>query len=210
MNIIQIKNGGENMINFKEGTKLGLYLALIITAIIATPVHATSLTLNTGTPIIAIDGDQDSDSFVEIVSIAFVPYDYGYFLNGSSIFTSIDALDLASFNGGDVIDFALYDGTTYYSLSGDTADDSYSVVMTFGNQVTVGSSQQPADWSPKPYYYNANITWTLPEAIINTNELALNFDGNDGVAPVPEPSILLLLGSGLIGFGFFGRNRRKD
>ena len=163
-----------------------------------------------GTPIIAIDGNIDGDVTVNILSTGGTgTYTYGYFLNGSSIFSLIGLVSVATFQGGDIIDFALYDGSRYYTLSGDNADSSYSVLMAFANEVTVGSPQQPAWWSD-PYYYNANITWFLP-TVVNTNELALNFvnNGNDGVAPVPEPSTLMLLGSGLLGFGFFARKRMK-
>lgn len=165
-----------------------------------------------GTPIIAIDGDTDGNVNVYIASLAITPtYTYGYFLNGNysaSAFNTLGFLDVNIFQGGDIIDFALYDGTRYYTLSGDNADSSYSVLMTFGNEVTIGSVQQPADWT-LPYYYNANITWILP-TVVNTNELAINFiNGNDGVAPVPEPSTLMLLGSGLLGLGYFGRKRIK-
>ena len=160
-----------------------------------------------GTPIIAIDGDNDSNVTVDVFSVALTsPYVYGYFVNAGPTFYALGALSTVTFDGGDLIDFALYDYTRYYTLSGDSADASYSVTMTFGNQVTAGSPANPAGWS-SPYYYNANITWTL-SSVINTNELALNFrNGNDGLAPVsvPEPLSLILLGSGLVGVGLAGR-----
>lgn len=163
-----------------------------------------------GTPIIAIDGSTDGNVSVDILSVGGTSaYTYGYFLNGSTTFNQINLAAVSTFQGGDIIDFALYDGTRYYTLSGDNADSTYSVLMTFDNEVAAGSAQQPGDWT-LPYYYNVNITWLLPN-IINTNELALNFinNGNDGVAPVPEPSTLILLGSGLLGFGFFARKRMR-
>ena len=172
---------------------------------------AYALTINYGTPIIAIDGNGDANVTVDILSAGHSPnYAYGYFLNGDySSFNQIIGFRSDIFTGGDIIDFALFDGAKYYTLSGDLADPSYSVEITFANQVTVGMPQQPAGWTA-PYYYSANMTWTLP-TIVNTNELALNFqnNSNDGIAPVPEPGTLLLLGAGLVGVGFFARRRKK-
>ena len=74
---------------------------------------------NRGTSIIAIDGNSDSNVAVDIISIGGTPtHTLGYFLNGGSTFNSLGSLSTLSFSGGSIIDFALSDGTRYYTLSG--------------------------------------------------------------------------------------------
>ena len=191
-------------------TSLAL-LGIIVSAAAFVPSQASALSLTTGIPLVAIDGDSDSNVTVRIFSASLPSlFSYGYFLNGSATFTSIAPFSLNTFQGGDVIDLALYNpfNLKYYTLSGDNADDSYSVAMTLGGEVTTGAPQQPADWT-RPYYYNANMTWSIP-AVINTNELAINFiNGNDGLSTVPEPATLLLMGSGLVGYALMRRRKRS-
>lgn len=185
------------------------FFGVIAASAVFVPSHASALTLTGGSPIIAIDGDNDDNVSVDILSVGGTSsYAYGYFLNGSSVFTNVSSFSVNTFQGGDIIDFALFDGSKYYTLSNDLFDDSYSVLMTFSNPVTTGAPQQPSDWT-RDYFYNANITWSLP-TIVNTNEFAHNFrdNGNDGIAPVPEPASLLLVGSGLVGYGLLRRRKK--
>lgn len=189
-------------------TSLVFFGVMAATAVFI-PSNASALSLTSGNQIIAIDGDNDSNVTIDILSIGGTStYAYGYFLNNSTAFTTVSPFSFNTFQGGDRIDFALFDGAKYYTLSNDLLDDSYSVLMNFANEITVGVPQQPADWT-RPYYYNANITWTLP-TVVNTNEFALNFrdNGNDGIAPVPEPASLLLVGSGLVGYGLLRRRKK--
>lgn len=166
-----------------------------------------------GSQIIAIDGNHDGNLTVDILSTALVSssYSYGYFLNNSNTFQAITPnfgpFNFSSVQGGTIIDLALYDGVKYYTLSGDTADNSYSVQMKFDHPVTDGAPQLPATWTDA-YYQSVNITWSLPNTTANVSGLVLDFfDGNDGVAPVPEPATLFMLGAGLIGFAVWGRNK---
>lgn len=59
-----------------------------------------------------------------------------------------------------------------------------------------------------PDYFTPLVAGTTP---FNTNDLLLKVDGNTHFSvPVPEPSTMILVGSGLIAFGFSAIRRRKQ
>lgn len=62
----------------------------------------------------------------------------------------------------------------------------------------------------------ANVTWDASRIAIDWEGLSfstdtmvvLDIDGGPGGAPVPEPSTIILLGSGLLGLAWYGRKRK--
>lgn len=203
------------------------FAVLFVAPFFATPADALTIY---GDPVMAIDGDGDSNVSVyletSVSSGDTSTYTFGYFLNYGSSFTVLGPdPTLSTFQGGDEIDFAVYDGSDYYTLSGDLADGSYEAVMEFSNLVTDGAPEQPTSgWSSYPdYYYDLSVSWSLPDTL-QTASMTLNFSGgNDGIAPahpfdevngnnlhsVPEPGTLVLLGAGMLGLGYFARKRSE-
>ncbi|MFQ5589008.1 MAG: PEP-CTERM sorting domain-containing protein [Nitrospiria bacterium] len=184
------------------------YLFLgVITALWAGPVWATPIGSLDGTPIILIDGDADGDTSVTLVNVGTSPsLTFGYHLNGSSIFTPFSLFD--TFSDRDILDLALSDGSTVYTASGDLADASYRLEMDFGGEVGAPfSSQAPLPHWLDRYYSSLTVTWHLPSDVSTSMNFAMT--PGDGMAPVPEPGTIILMGSGLAGLGFW-RWRRSE
>jgi hypothetical protein len=168
--------------------------------------------LNYGTRVLLVDGNDDTN--VEVGLSSADVWD-GYYLkysvnNGSWVDVKDFGYDL--FTGGDVLDFALVGSggsAEFYVLSEDKIDDGFSATMTFLGELDPSNAQQPI--MDSPYYKDLFITWDVESyGITWSNSFTLTGWGqgsNDGVAPVPEPGTLLLLGSGLIGLAYLKRRK---
>jgi len=189
--------------------------AMVLTVwmlLIAVPTWAIPFETS-GTEIMAIDGDADVGVTVTVYNIGDTsPYIAGYFLAGDPTFYTLGLANI--FLGGSIIDLALYDfgSSTVYRASSDSMNPDLSVLFDFGSQVTTGSPELPAGFAD-PYYNTLSVTWNVLGHTAFTTEVTSNCVGcNDGLAPVgvPEPSTLLLLGSGLAAVGLWNRKRKAS
>lgn len=74
---------------------------------------------------------------------------------------------------------------------------SFSVSMDFFGELDPEGAYLPT--METSYYRGVDISWTI-DAFNDTYSYSMNLgDNNDGMAPVPEPSTMILFGAGLLG-----------
>lgn len=181
---------------------------------------AYALTVNGPGKVLMIDGI-DSNVTVNITAIdgtsPLGAYDFG-FVTGSS-YTKITSVNGSyTFNGGDIVDFALRNRGADTMFG--TADDviySISNPLDYANQtyllpINPSFSQNPVVTSP--YYRSLTLLWDLDRnGVMDTGfDLVATtpISSYDGMTPVPLPAAAWLLGSGLFGIGAFIRRHRRQ
>ncbi len=176
--------------------------------------HAAPLTIPS-VPIMVIDTWNDNDTTVRLSYTNDVPgFDFGYLDKDSLFITLVEAgyQDSRSsvWNGGDIIDFAIRNAGNgaVYSL-GDSNGVNYATLV-FSGDVSASYAENPERISD--YWDTVNIRWGIPTGIDGVG--TQNFDtavarggDGDGLAPVPEPATMSLLGMGVL--GLLGLKRRK-
>ncbi len=211
-------NRFEEVVNMK---KAGLIIFVLSVGMFLLTASASALTLDVGSPLLMIDGTGDSNTTVTLTNINItLGYGLGYYLNYGSSFNDLGTALISTtvgLNGGDVVDFALYDdpgndgytpGDTLYTLSGDLTDGTYSVAMGFFGDISAAQAQQPdiSGSGIDTYWQYVYINWSVvPGFTLSASTEAASYDG---IIPVPEPGTLMLLGSGLIAVAVYARRSK--
>jgi hypothetical protein len=115
----------------------------------------------------------------------------GYWIDGNNDRVSVEGTAVGT----------LTPGGSYYWLFGwhdNPSLSTFDIATTFTSWTT---------GSPLDISITAN--GGLFDGMLQLATSTLTLDYDNGTAPVPEPSTLLLLGGGLLGLGFFGRRRMK-
>jgi len=187
---------------------------------------ASALTMES-TPVLIVDGiDTDTTVTVGIMhNTRTQGFDFGYLSSGSftTLLTVAQAYGEVTFTGGDVVNFAVKDipSGNVFALGEDALGNNYCTLDFSGGPIDANHSQHPVVSSG--YWNNVTLQWGVPTPLLVQGDgrqqpgfdLIAEAQGSqyDGLAPAPaspEPSTMLLFGSGLLGLAGLGRRFRKN
>ena len=205
-----------------------LYASLIGSLLLASPLSSAYAALLT--PALAVDGPGlvlmvdglDSNVTVNIkaldATLPLAKYDFGFVTGGSyNLITNQFGTTFGSytFAGGTVVDFALRDqGSDNTFGTGDDVVYSISNPADYADQwyytpIAASNSRNPV--VNNPYYHTLALLWDLDRnGVVDAGfdiGVSTPLFGTDGVAPIPLPAAVWLLGSGLLGLVLVRRTK---
>jgi hypothetical protein len=200
-------------------SSLAILAALAIpAALLPTAAHADSITFGSGISDVTYVSTTPASTGSAVLYTSTNPYGVGSYatpVSGTSYITWNDSLDETLVPAGTVDYFVTFTSTGNGTGSVQFAAD--NSVVAFLNSSQIGSSNTFSTLTSANFSFSTGLN-TLEFAVTNTvadptgsaNPTALDFGGSvefTQASPVPEPSSMALLGTGILGLA--GVARRK-